>query len=379
MRILADISGHGLGHLSQIAPVLVELRRRLPAMELLVRSAFDADYLQAFLRQDLVALDPAPEVGLVMRSPSVPDVDASWDAYRRLHRDWPAVVRREAEIVRAHHVNLLVGDVPYAGIVAASAAGIPAIAVCSLHWGEIIRAYFSSYPEAARIAGEIERAYGEAARFFVPAPRRRLPDLGNQESVGLLARWWGRSRRETIIARAKAAPDCKIGLISFGGIRHGLRAVQLPQDDEWLWLVPGGVSAHIHSVGRTSWLHQSELQHISHLDLLASSDLVVTKTGYSTFAECLHYGVACLFVSRPDWPEASELESHMVNADAGLPITDRELYEGDWLGKSQALLKGRGQRKRARGQGQVVDWVAESFPSFSLADATIGDSGPKTP
>ena len=39
MHLLADISGHGLGHLSQIAPVLNALAALCPTLRLTVRIA----------------------------------------------------------------------------------------------------------------------------------------------------------------------------------------------------------------------------------------------------------------------------------------------------------------------------------------------------
>ena len=51
---------------------------------------------------------------------------------------------------------------------------------------------------------------------------------------------------------------------------------------------------------------------LSVLDLLASSDLVLTKTGYGTFVECADDRGSLFFLSREDWPENPDFESWMV-------------------------------------------------------------------
>ena len=40
------------------------------------------------------------------------------------------------------------------------------------------------------------------------------------------------------------------------------------------------------------------------IDLLASSDLVVTKSGYGLIVEPACHGVRILYQARPDWPES---------------------------------------------------------------------------
>ena len=42
-------------------------------------------------------------------------------------------------------------------------------------------------------------------------------------------------------------------------------------------------------------------------DLLASSDVLLCKPGYGSFAEAACSGIPALYVNRPDWPEAPAL------------------------------------------------------------------------
>jgi hypothetical protein len=350
--------------------VLVELRSRFPDYTLIVRSALDAGFLKAFLRQDLEVLPSAPEAGLVMRGPHTPDLAASWQAYLALHRDWRAVVRREAQTLRSQRIDLLIADIPYAGIAGAALAGVPAVAVCSLHWGEVVARYFAERPEAEEIVGQIRAAYADAGRFFLPLPRRRVPGIPGVQRVGLLARWWGRPRRRTLIERAGAYPRCRIGLISFGGIRQGLPPLGLPDAGDWIWLAPGGLESLPRPGKRPACLRARELKDLSHLDLLASSDLVVTKTGYSTFAECLHFGVPCLFVPRPDWPEAEDIERFMTEQGVALPVAEAALSGDGWLDTAEPLLASRPAPLQATGHIAAVDWLTSNLAGLGAAAGT---------
>ncbi len=85
MRLLADISAHGLGHLAQTAPVLNRLARLAPTLHLTVRSALPREHLG---RRIDVSFDHVPEArdfGYVMHNAVDIDLPASAQRYRVFH------------------------------------------------------------------------------------------------------------------------------------------------------------------------------------------------------------------------------------------------------------------------------------------------------
>ena len=58
----------------------------------------------------------------------------------------------------------------------------------------------------------------------------------------------------------------------------------------------------------------------SFIDLMASVDLVVTKTGYGMLVEAACNGVPLLFLARPDWPEWPWLEAWIEDLGLGRPL-----------------------------------------------------------
>jgi hypothetical protein len=63
-----------------------------------------------------------------------------------------------AEELAALRPTVLLGNIPYLSIAAAAHAGIPAVAFCCLHWGEIFRHYCADAPrsEERRVGKECE-------------------------------------------------------------------------------------------------------------------------------------------------------------------------------------------------------------------------------
>ncbi len=327
-RLVLDISGHGFGHLSQISPVVRAVRQRVPSLDIVVRSALSRERLEASLGPIAAAVEPAPEVGLVMAGPHVADVAATRRGYVRLHSTLAEVAADQGACLQALGADALLTDVAYTGLLGAARLGLPSVALCSLHWGEVVASYLGEDAEARRIRAEIASAYETARVFIVPAPRRSLPGLFRTLSVGPLVRTWGRNRADEIAAIAGCPVGTSIGLITFGGIGHGLPAARLPEREGWLWIVP--VESASEAVAAAT-IPAARLQHLDFLDLVASSRLVLTKTGYGTFVECAYYGALCVFLSRPDWPESEEIEAWMTASGHGIAVSLDELANGCWM------------------------------------------------
>jgi hypothetical protein len=94
--------------------------------------------------------------------------------------------------------------------------------------------------------------------------------------------------------------DVKIVLVTFGGIQSR-RRLQLPTMAGVHWLLPPDYSTLGHQATNVSKID------MSFIDVLASSDAVVTKVGYCTFVEAACNGVGLVSAPRNDWPESGNL------------------------------------------------------------------------
>jgi len=357
MKIMIDISGHGLGHLAQISPLVHEFRSRDREVRFFVQSKFDHSTLSRFLGEPIERASDTQDLGLVMLGPSTVDVERSYNEYAGLHSRFDGVVDLQAHRLKDCGTELLISDISYVSLAGAARAGIPAYAVCSLHWGEVVRQYFGEREQVAGILAEIMDAYNGAARFFVPCPRQSVPDVERQTHVGLMARHWAKPTKAEILARAGMTGSRYLGLIGFGGIPHGLPALALPRMANWAWIIPDALIGQVETQNRGDIAPLGRLGSIDYLDILASCDLVLTKTGYSTFAECVTYGVPCLFLSRPDWPEAPEIERFMEVGGYGLPLSLRELTGRRWFGKAERLLADRRPAVKPTGHVEIADRI----------------------
>jgi hypothetical protein len=329
MTLVVDISSHGYGHLMQIAPVVRALQHLRPRLRVVARCDLPRQIVADALGPAVGQAPAPPDIGMVMTAPHLVDCDATWRAYRELFSDLDCVTRAEIAALEAVGAKAVLADISFMGMRAASSMGLPSVALSSLHWGEMVRHYIGNRPKAAAIASLIEEIYDEAKAFLLAAPRRDIPGLSKIERIPPLVRHWGRSAKAEILRCLGLRDHVKIGLVAFGGIPLASTAVTIPNRSDRIWITTHAALAQ--SPVRSDIIDTSRLAPLSVLDLLASSDLVLTKTGYGTFVESAYYRVPCLFLRREDWPENKDFEAWMVSNGYGAPITTSALSDGSWM------------------------------------------------
>lgn len=330
MHLLAAVSGHGFGHLAQILPVIEALRRRRPGLTVTIRTSLPQAVVAARLAGPFHYLPAELDVGMKMESALAVLPAESMAAYRELHRDWPRRVAQEATLLGAGGYDLLLADVPYLSLAAAAAAGIPAAALCSLHWGDIFDHYCGHLPGAVAIAAEIRAAYAAVPLFLQPRPHMPMADLPNRRSIAPIARR-GEVRRGEIDARLGLPPGGRLVVAALGGIPTRLAVERWPRRPGLHWLVPAAWGAEREDC------HTLESLALPFSDLLRSTDAVLTKPGYGTFAEAAVNATPTLYLPRDDWPETPYLAAWLGRNGRCDEVTLEELEGGGALDRLEAL------------------------------------------
>ena len=349
--VVFDVSSHGLGHLGQIAPVVQTLRALFPAIRLVVRTAHPNHLVHDFIGSSVELDAPPPETMPVSRDPSVIDTAATAAAYRALHRRWEEHLDRETARLAAISPAALVADVPYLSLAAAERLGIPSLAICSLNWLDLYRAYCGPTHDDL-IIRTIETAYHSARFFLQPRPHMPMLSLHNRRPVGPVARI-GRRRKEELRNRLGITRNERIVLFTLGGVRSKRRA-RLPSIAGVHWLVG---SNQPRQADHATNANQVDM---SFIDLLASCDAVVTKVGYSTFVEAACNGVGLVSANRLDWPESAVLIDWATqNASFALVEEGVEDARGLRLALSAVLDAPRKTPVAPSGVREAIDIIAD--------------------
>ncbi len=357
-RLLVDISAHGYGHVSQTAPVVNELARRVPRLRVTVRRAAPEVLLRQRFHCDFRHVATALDFGMAMVSAVEVDVERSLAAYRDYHSNWQERVARASDEMRALEADLLLANVPYLSLAAAKAAGIPAVAMCSLNWADIYAAYAHG-PESRAIHAQMLEAYNGADLFLKLQPAMPMHDLSNAQGIGPVAEP-GRNRRAELLQRLHATLTAetdgeKLVLVAMGGIEFRLPVENWPRTNGVRWLIP-----QAWNVARDD-VSSFDSVGMSFSDVLASCDAVLTKPGYGTFADAACAGVPVLFVSRGEWPEEPYLVGWLQQNGACLKVNSEDLHRGELQDSLVKLWRVPLPRPRATGADEAAQIVQRRY------------------
>jgi hypothetical protein len=325
MRLLVDISAHGLGHLAQTAPVLNALHELSPSLQLTVRSAIPRDQLRRRIYADFAHLQEARDFGFVMHNAVDVDLAASARRYREFHADWPQRVAAEAEWLRRHDFGAVLSNVAYLPLAAAGAAGMPGAGLCSLNWADLFAHYFAGEPWAAEIHGQILAAYNAAKGFLRVTPGLPMTELPRRHGIAPIASV-GRRDRAHVSQLLGLEESERWLLLAMGGIEFRLPLENWPQTPGLNWLVPAAWQL------RRADVRSFDVAGLGFSDLLASVDAVITKPGYGTFVEAACGGIPILYLQRDDWPETQPLAAWLAGNARARMLTRESLMSGDFLG-----------------------------------------------
>lgn len=321
-HLAVAVSAHGFGHGAQTTAVLTAVRTRLPDLHLTLLTGLPRQFLRDRIPGEFRLIDWQGDFG--MRMDSALDVDCARSAadYAAFHADWQDSVAATARTLAELDADLLLVNIPYLALAGAARIDLPSVALCSLNWAVIYRAYFAERPEAAAILTAMESAYASAEAFLCPAPSMPMPQLGNVTPIGPLARL-GRAHREELRALLNVDDATRVVLITSGGIPLRLPLERWPQQRHLHWVVPADWNIQRADV------HAFETLGLPFIDVLASADAVLGKLGYGLVAECACNGVPLLYVPRPDWPEEPYLAAWLHAHGRCAPIARAALSEGD--------------------------------------------------
>ena len=331
-HLFVALSSHGFGHLAQAAPVLNALRQRLPTLRLTVQGALPTTVLRNRIVGDFEHIAEATDVGMIMANAMDVQVAASLTAYRAFHADWKTRLGHQQKLLASLKPDLVLADIPYLPLAATARLGIPAVALCSLNWSDILRAYCPAESDFTALINTMQEAYNSAAMFLCPAPSMPMPHLANTCVIGPVATI-GRQRRSYLNTRLGLTGEETLVLAGLGGIEFCLPMDHWPTIPGVRWLVPAAWE-----VKRPDVSYRETVADVPFIDLLLSSDVLLTKSGYGSFTEAVCNGKPVLYVQRDDWPEEPGLSRWLTEHGNALAIDRDKLEAGCLLESLHSLL-----------------------------------------
>lgn len=333
-RVACFVSPHGFGHAARACAVMAGIARRCPEIRFDIFTEVPRWFFSESLTRGFSYHRLASDVGLVQNSPLVEDLEATVELLDNAPLRDAVAVDALGDLLRNIGSSLLISDISPLGLEVAARAGLPSILVENFTWDWIYDNYPGAPPSLSRHAREMAPVFAGADLRIQTTPVCR--PVNGAVTVPPVARRPGHEKG-AVRRRLGIPDDGPMVVVSMGGVPWDYSGFPSFDNSSGLWVVvPGGSEHTPRRKGRLLLLPFRA--NVYHPDLVAASDVVVSKLGYSTVAEAYCAGTALAYVARSRFPESPILASFVEQNMTALEIDERALQGGDWLPCVEALL-----------------------------------------
>lgn len=326
-----SISGHGFGHIGQMAPILNKLAFEYghkinfviecPAQERLLTSTFFFDFKH---------IPKAADIGMIMDNSLDVLPQKSHRAYKEIHQRWPKELLLKSRQIDRLKADAVVSNVSYLTLAAAKHLDRPNLGICSLNWADIYHDGCHKLPGSEAIYQKALYHYQQADHFLIPTPGMPMTTLANRRYIGPLARL--ANRFPSFKQQLNLADSTRLVMVSMGGIPHKLNSAQWPVLDDVVWIDTGSEPAD-----RADIIPLSRLQK-PFIDVLAHCDLLLCKPGYGLFTEASCNGVPIIYMKRGCWSEEPYLVDWLHRHNHVMELHRDTFERGDFAEQVKLML-----------------------------------------
>lgn len=351
-HLVVDISAHGFGHVAQTTAALNALDCR--DIRLTVRSWASEALLRSRIRHPFTLVPYQQDHGMSMHDALRVDVAASLAWYEDFHRNYQQRLQQAVRELAVLQADLVFSNVPYLSLEAAHQLGIPSVAMCSLNWADVLQAYCADLPQAGWIHEQILHAYANTQLFLQPTPSMDMHSSIPIQPIAPLAAL-GKSQPQ-LRQQLGLSADTALVLVALGGLGMHYPLENWPRLPGVKWVFADSALW----MQRDDFIAESQIP-CGYVDLLASCDAVITKTGYGTQTEAVLNQVPALCIARPQWPEEPNLPDWHAQQGEVLFTTWQHVQRGEFVEQIAALLQTQWRKTpiKAEGAAQAAAYLQQ--------------------
>jgi hypothetical protein len=320
--IYCAVTGHGFGHGVRMACVVAEIQRLRPDCLVILATRAPRWLLESYIPGDFIHRPVSLDAGVIQSDSLQMDLDATRRELTAVYQGKNALIAQEADYLRQNQADLVLADIPALAVSLAHQAGIPAWLMGNFGWNFIYRDWGPSFWD---LAEQIEADYQACDQLFRLPLAEPMTIFPRRRDVGLTG---GAPRYSEAELREKLAlktPPERTVLLTFGGL--GLASIPyetLAKFPDWLFLT---FDAQAPKLPNLISLPPGSFRPV---DVMPLCGRVISKPGYSTFAEALRLGVPLVSLTREGFAEAPILLAGLQDYGRHQIIDTADFFLGRW-------------------------------------------------
>ncbi len=327
MSILFYISGHGFGHSTRMNALIRKLKTLSSETEVFIRSNAPKWIFLDDIGETVDFFSIPIDTGTYQTDFIHLDKKKTFEKYEELIQRRDLYIERELRFIADNKIQLIVGDIPPMAFLIAKKAGVKSVGVSNFSWDWIFEPYLKEYPEYKILVDDIKECYGYADILL------RLPFCGvfssfkRIEDMPLLVRSAKMDKDEVRHLLGLKDEKRPIILCSFGGFKiKGFSFKKVVSENPDYFFISFGAEYFLEN----NLMVLPFRNRIDHPSLVNTADVVVSKLGYGTVAECVSTSTPIVYLPRDDFREYPVLVEGVKENIPFSRITEEDFFNGNW-------------------------------------------------
>ena len=352
-RLYVAITNHGFGHSTRAASVLATLRQTRLDVEIILATTAPQWLLQSYLQPEGITYRPVSfDIGVLQSDSLTMDKAATLEKLKWICAHQDEILAPEIEFIQNTGVDLILGDIPPLLTQLAKAVDLPCWMMGNFGWDFIYRPWGGEF-EA--IADWIADCFSECDRMFRLPFHEEMMAFPKIIDVGLTG---GTPKLTVEVARERfgiTTPSDRTVLLTFGGL--GLAKIPyekaLQAYPDWQFLTFDRQAPALPNLIKITDLA------LRPADVMGMCDRIVSKPGYSTFAEACRLERGVVTLPRQGFAEA-QLLLEGIQRHAHHQILDGEaFFDGDWSFLERPLVPPKAKPLATDGNDAIANAISD--------------------
>ena len=321
-KLYIAVTSHGFGHAVRVASVAAQIQKLSPHFELVFATTAPQWLLKSYLEKDFIYRPGVFDVGVIQSDSLTMDKAATLEKMQAIKSKQEAIITEEVDFIEQNNIALILADIPPLVTKIAERAKIPCWMMSNFGWDFIYRSWGADFAE---IVDWIDKCYRKCDRLFRLPMSESMSAFPVITDVGLTG---GTPKYSINDLRQKfnlTAPQEKTVLLTFGGL--GLQAIpyqNLARFPDWQFITFDRLAPNLPNLLKVT--RQSDRP----VDFMPLCGRVVSKPGYSTFAEALRLEIPVVSLTREDFAESPLLLQGICDYASHQIISNQDFFESEW-------------------------------------------------
>ncbi len=322
LTIYIAITDHGFGHAARTASIAGQLQKLSPSVKLILVTTAPKWLLDGYIDGEYIYRQRGFDVGVVQADSLKMDLPATLAKWQDILDRQDEIIAEEVAFCQSQGVDLVFADAPPIATLIAKELDIPCWMSSNFGWDFIYRAWGEEFTAIADWIGD---CYAQCDRLFRVPLHESMDRFPHIEDIGLTG---GDPKYPLAELRTKfklTQPQARTILLTFGGLSLDAIPYQnISQFPDYQFICFDNNAPELPNLlSITDRTYRP-------VDFMPLCDRVVSKPGYTTYAEALKLQIPIVSLTRSGFAESEIILNGMQDYGYHQVISPDRFFADNW-------------------------------------------------